>query len=67
MLFLRMFNQAYGQKIFKKIAYSMKKKGILTTYSAKGKVKRALNASGFTVENISGPPGKREITRASLK
>ena len=57
----------WTENIFKKIAYSMKKKGILTTYSAKGKVKRALNASGFTVENISGPPGKREITRASLK
>ncbi|MEA3496694.1 MAG: tRNA (5-methylaminomethyl-2-thiouridine)(34)-methyltransferase MnmD [Bacteroidota bacterium] len=55
------------EDIFIKIAKSMKKNGILTTYSAKGKVKRALKTSGFTVENIPGPPGKREITRAILK
>ena len=38
--------------------------GILTTYSAKGSVKRNLKAVGFTVEKLAGPPGKREMTRA---
>ena len=56
----------WTEDIFNKIAYSMKINGILSTYSAKGKVKRALKASGFVVENIPGPPGKREITRAIL-
>jgi tRNA U34 5-methylaminomethyl-2-thiouridine-forming methyltransferase MnmC len=38
--------------------------GILTTYCAKGSFKRALKSVGFQVENIAGPRGKREITRA---
>jgi tRNA U34 5-methylaminomethyl-2-thiouridine-forming methyltransferase MnmC len=39
-------------------------KGILVTYCAKGSVKRALKEVGFIIENIPGPPGKREMTRA---
>jgi tRNA U34 5-methylaminomethyl-2-thiouridine-forming methyltransferase MnmC len=38
--------------------------GILVTYCAKGQVKRDLKAAGFIVENLPGPPGKREMTRA---
>ena len=38
--------------------------GVLTTYCAKGSVKRNLKALGFTVESLEGPPGKREMTRA---
>lgn len=39
--------------------------GILTTYCAKGAVRRMLQAAGFTVERLPGPPGgKREILRA---
>lgn len=40
---------------------------ILTTYCAKGMVRRALQSAGFTVERIPGPPGKREIIRAMKK
>jgi len=36
---------------------------ILTTYCAKGVVRRAMQAAGFTVERLAGPPGKREILR----
>jgi len=39
--------------------------GILTTYCAKGVVRRRMQASGFTVERLPGPPGKREMLRAS--
>ena len=35
--------------------------GILSTYSAKGDVRRALLAAGLRVTRLSGPPGKREI------
>jgi tRNA U34 5-methylaminomethyl-2-thiouridine-forming methyltransferase MnmC len=42
----------------------MKSGGILTTYSSKGIVKRALKAAGFKIEKLPGPPGKREILRA---
>lgn len=38
--------------------------GLLTTYCAKGAVKRTLRAVGFEVETLPGPPGKREMTRA---
>ena len=44
---------------------ALKKGGILTTYCAKGVVKRTLKAIGFTIEAIPGPPGKREMTRAT--
>ncbi len=37
---------------------------VLTTYCAKGSVRRALKEAGFAVERIPGPPGKREILRA---
>lgn len=38
---------------------------VLTTYCAKGVVRRALQAAGFQVERLPGPPGKREILRAT--
>ena len=36
---------------------------MLTTYCAKGVVRRSMQAAGFTVERLAGPPGKREILR----
>lgn len=44
---------------------ALKEKGILTTYCAKGVVKRTLKSIGFHIEGIPGPPGKREMTRAT--
>lgn len=38
--------------------------GLLVTYCSKGDVRRAMQAAGFTVEKIPGPPGKREMVRA---
>ena len=37
---------------------------ILTTYCAKGTVRRALQTAGFSVERIPGAKGKREMLRA---
>jgi tRNA U34 5-methylaminomethyl-2-thiouridine-forming methyltransferase MnmC len=39
--------------------------GILVTYCAKGAVRRAMQSAGFEVERIPGPPGKREMLRAT--
>lgn len=40
--------------------------GILTTYCAKGEIRRLLQSVGFSVERIPGPKnGKREILRAT--
>lgn len=41
--------------------------GVLVTYCAKGSFKRALKKVGYTVENLPGPRGKREMTRAIKK
>jgi len=49
---------------FEKIYDAMKRGGVLTTYSCKGMVKRALKAAGFFIEKLPGPPGKREFLRA---
>lgn len=38
--------------------------GIFVTYCAKGEVRRNLQAAGFVVERLAGPPGKREMLRA---
>ncbi len=54
----------WTEEIFKNIYNHMNPDGILVTYSAKGFVKRNLKAAGFIVENLPGPTGKREITRA---
>ena len=54
----------WTEKLFKKIFDSMKYLGLLTTYSTKGIVKRALKSSGFHIDKKPGPPGKREILNA---
>lgn len=40
--------------------------GVLTTYCAKGRIRRAFNERGLLTERLPGPPGgKREILRAT--
>ncbi|MCO6461570.1 MAG: tRNA (5-methylaminomethyl-2-thiouridine)(34)-methyltransferase MnmD [Saprospiraceae bacterium] len=50
---------------FEELYLMMKSGGVLTTYCAKGYVKRNLKAAGFILEALPGPPGKREMTRAT--
>jgi len=56
--------ELWSEAIFSKMYSALKTDGILTTYSAKGSVRRAMQAVGFTVERLPGPPGKREMLRA---
>lgn len=51
---------------FSPIFNCMEPDGILTTYCAKGQVRRNLQSAGFIVERLPGPPGKREILRAAI-
>ncbi len=51
--------------LFQKMYHALRPHGILTTYCAKGIVKRSLKSVGFQIEALPGPPGKREMTRAS--
>ena len=39
--------------------------GLLVTYCAQGQFRRNLKQAGFIIEKIPGPPGKREMTRAT--
>lgn len=56
--------ELWSETLFSKLFLAMKQGGILVTYCAKGSVKRALKSSGFSIESLPGPTGKREITRA---
>jgi tRNA U34 5-methylaminomethyl-2-thiouridine-forming methyltransferase MnmC len=51
----------WSESVFKKIYQSMSKDGLLTTYSTKGIVKRAMKSCGFSIKKQPGPEGKREI------
>ncbi len=58
--------EMWDASIFSKIYQSMNQGGILTTYCAKGAIRRMLQKIGFSIERLPGPPGgKREIIRAS--
>ncbi|MBP0905500.1 tRNA (5-methylaminomethyl-2-thiouridine)(34)-methyltransferase MnmD [Mariniflexile gromovii] len=57
--------ELWTETIFKKMYEALKENGVLVTYAAKGSVRRAMQAVGFKVEKLPGPPGKREMLRAS--
>ncbi len=59
--------ELWEEVILQKMFDALKVNGVLTTYCAKGVVKRTLKKVGFTIEAIPGPPGKREMTRAIKK
>lgn len=58
--------EMWTQPLFDTLYQHLNPHGILVTYCAKGAVRRMLQAAGFTVERLPGPPGgKREILRAT--
>lgn len=58
--------EMWEQSLFNILYNVLNEGGILTTYCAKGVVRRMLQTAGFTVERLPGPPGgKREILRAT--
>jgi len=50
-----------------KTAKALKDGGIFVTYCAKGQLKRDLKSVGLVVESLAGPPGKREMVRATKR
>lgn len=56
--------ELWTEEIFAAMYQAMHKEAVLVTYAAKGSVRRALQKTGFTVERLQGPPGKREMLRA---
>ena len=57
--------ELWTEEIFKAMFQALEEGGILVTYSAKGSVRRDMERVGFTVERLPGPPGKREMLRAT--
>jgi len=56
--------ELWTELIFEKMYKALTANGVLVTYAAKGSVRRAMQAVGFVVERLPGPPGKREMLRA---
>jgi tRNA U34 5-methylaminomethyl-2-thiouridine-forming methyltransferase MnmC len=59
--------ELWSISLFEKIYESMTEEAVLVTYCAKGEVKRILKKIGFSLESLPGPPGKREMTRATKR
>jgi len=50
-------------EIFDRLAAACRSGATFVTYSAKGVIRRQLISSGFEVERLPGPPGKRQMLR----
>ncbi|MEG1379463.1 MAG: tRNA (5-methylaminomethyl-2-thiouridine)(34)-methyltransferase MnmD [Bacteroidales bacterium] len=57
--------EMWTEAIYRKGADAVIPHGILTTYCAKGVVRRGFRDAGFAMERIPGPPGKREMIRGT--
>lgn len=56
--------ELWSESIFQGIYQTMRPGGLLTTYCAKGCIRRLLQSIGFVMERLPGPPGgKREMLR----
>jgi tRNA U34 5-methylaminomethyl-2-thiouridine-forming methyltransferase MnmC len=51
--------------VFEKCFRLLKPGGVLVTYASKGVVRRTMQQAGFAVDKLPGPPGKREMVRAT--
>lgn len=56
--------ELWTEAIFKIMFKALKPKGVLVTYCAQGNARRAMISTGFKVEKLDGPPGKRHMLRA---
>ncbi|UYZ62555.1 tRNA (5-methylaminomethyl-2-thiouridine)(34)-methyltransferase MnmD [Hymenobacter weizhouensis] len=54
----------WTDEVFRQLHRATAPGGALVSYCAKGTFKRSLQATGWLVEKIPGPPGKREMIRA---
>ena len=58
--------EMWSQEAFNRLANVMSKGAVLTTYCAKGEIRRLFASLGLVVERLAGPAGgKREILRAT--
>ncbi|MDD3166100.1 MAG: tRNA (5-methylaminomethyl-2-thiouridine)(34)-methyltransferase MnmD [Bacteroidales bacterium] len=57
--------ELWTRELLHKMYATLRPGGVLVTYCAMGAVRRNLQACGFRTERLPGPPGKREMLRAS--
>ncbi|MDR1089435.1 MAG: tRNA (5-methylaminomethyl-2-thiouridine)(34)-methyltransferase MnmD [Prevotella sp.] len=57
--------EMWSQHIFDHMYNISNEQGLLVTYCAKGVVRRMMQQSGYKTERLPGPPGKREMLRAT--
>lgn len=57
--------ELWTKSILGKVVDAMAEGGVFVTYCAKGQLKRDLKTLGLCVESLPGPPGKKEMTRAT--
>ncbi len=62
---IRVQPELWTEEIFQKMHNALKPKGALVTYAANGNARRAMQAVGFNVERLPGPPGKKEMLRGT--
>ena len=62
---IRVQPELWTEGIFQKMYSALKPNGVLVTYAANGNARRAMQAVGFSVERLPGPPGKKEMLRAT--
>ncbi len=55
--------EMWDEKLFGKLYLCASDNAVITTYCAKGVVRRAMMSAGFEVERLPGPIGKREVLR----
>lgn len=56
--------ELWSEEIFGSIYQASRAGAVLSTYCAKGEVRRRLQRVGYSVSRLPGPPGKREILSA---
>ncbi|NJM26416.1 MAG: tRNA (5-methylaminomethyl-2-thiouridine)(34)-methyltransferase MnmD [Bacteroidia bacterium] len=59
--------EMWTREMLTKVVSQLRPGGVLVTYCAKGQLKRDLKALGLEVESLQGPPGKKEMTRATKR
>lgn len=57
--------EMWTAEVFQRMYDALRCGGSLVTYCSKGEVRRTMQAVGFQVERLAGPPGKREMLRAT--
>lgn len=57
--------ELWSEAIFEKMYDALLPKGTLVTYACRSSIKNAMLSVGFSIEKLTGAPGKREMLRAT--